>query len=515
MFRHLRHSLRLFAIACILARYDVLFVFEPLPFLKTLLTPVTLFKKRGLPVRPGQRLALALRAAGPTFIKFGQSLSTRADLVGDEIAQDLGELRDSLPPFPTRVAKAIIAEEFGQPVEKIYQTFDETPVAAASIAQVYFAETMTGHAVAVKILRPDIEYAFAKDLSLLYWLAEQVVSYLPGWRRLKPLEVVATFDASVQMELDLRFEAAAATELHQNMADSPDFNVPVIFWNLSSRRVMTMERIVGIPVHDVAAIRAAGHNVNDILIRLAGGFFKQVFRDGFFHADLHPGNLFVEPNGSIGVVDFGIMGRLDMKTRLFTAQILYGLIKEDYHHVAEVHFTAGYVPSSQSVDHFALALMAIGKPVLGKPLNEISIGRLLGQLFKVTEMFAMETQPQLLLLQKTLVVVEGVGRMLNPNVNMWQLVEPIIAEWAQNTLSPQARVKMGFNDMLHQLSRLPDIMKDAERAMARLSEGTAVSRHTLSVVNAGQNKINREWQAFAWTTLIILSVFLTLLVLKT
>lgn len=412
-----------------------------------------------------QRLARALEALGPSFIKLGQVLSTRADLVGEEMAAALASLRDSLPPFSSRTARRIIAEELGASVDALFTQFDDTPVAAASIAQVHKAVRQDGRKVAVKIIRPGVQRAFHKDLRLFFWIARILERRAPSMRRLKPVEVVKTLEQSVMFELDLRYEAAAMEELARNTKQDAGLRVPAVDWNATGERVLVSQWVEGIPIHQVDALIAAGHDLNHILARFSEHFFMQVFRDGFFHADLHPGNLFIDAEGNIVVVDFGIMGRLDWQSRIYVAEIFRGFLNEDYRHVAEVHFRAGYVPPHHSREQFAQAAMAIAKPILNKPVHEISLAKLLGQLFRVTEMFEMETQPQLLLLQKTLVVVEGVGRMLNPQVNMWEMARPPIEAWAAQHMGMRGRFRHAAQHAQDMAEKLPPLLSKLERAL--------------------------------------------------
>ncbi|HYM72908.1 MAG TPA: 2-polyprenylphenol 6-hydroxylase [Stellaceae bacterium] len=480
VFRSLGHIVRLVGIALTLARYDALFLFEPLG-VAPLLRAARVLRRRGYVARPGERLAAAFQQIGPAFIKLGQLLATRADLLGDEIAGDLALLQDRLPPFPASEARGLIEAEFGCPVDDLFQSFDDAPIAAASIAQVHFARTSEGRDVAVKILRPGIERAFARDLDLLAWLARLIERTRPALRRLKPIEVARTLAQSVELEMDLRFEAAAACELAENFAGDPGFHVPGIDWRRTGRAVMTSDRISGLRIDDRAALVAAGHDIGALLRKAAEVFFNQVFRDGFFHADLHPGNMFVEADGAIGVVDFGIMGRLDRASRFFLADMLVGFLTGDYRGVAEVHFAAGIVPPHRSVDDFAQACRSIGEPILGRPLAEISIARLLAQLFRVTEQFEMETQPQLLLLQKTMVLIEGVGRQLDPEVNVWMMARPLIEAWMADNRGPEARLRQRLGDLKEMLDDLPKLLRSAGRLVELWSqEGVVLHAETLA-----------------------------------
>ena len=431
--------------------------------------------------RPGQRLAAAFEELGPSFIKLGQLLSTRADLLGEEITADLTGLQDSLPPFPGAEAQALVEAEFARPLDGLFASFDEGAIAAASIAQVHFARTADGHEVAVKVLRPGIAAAFARDLDLFLWLAGLGERLQPALRRLKPVEVVQTLAEVVRFEMDLRLEAAAAAELAENFAGDPDFRVPRVDWPRTGRSVLTLERISGVRVDDRSALAAAGHRIEDLSVKAAAAFFNQVFRDGFFHADVHPGNMFVEPSGAIVVVDFGIMGRLDRATRFYLAEMLLGFLTGDYRRVAEVHFAAGYVAPARSVDAFAQACRAIGEPILGQPLQEISFARLLAQLFQVTEQFEMETQPQLLLLQKTMMQVEGLGRRLDPEANIWALARPLIEAWMRDNRGPEARLREQFDTLTELIDRVPRLIRNLEALISDWSrEGIVMHAETLA-----------------------------------
>lgn len=505
-----KNTARLFKIGFTLARYDALFGLEAMeaPRMVTAVCKLAAsgkYKK----LRKGQRLAMALESLGPTFIKLGQALSTRTDLVGEEISKDLSNLQDKLPPFPFKIAKQSIEDEFEKPLNEIYKTFDEKAVAAASIAQVHFATTHDGREVAVKILRPGIASAFDADIALFYWLAEMAERRMPQWRRLKPVESVRTFGAALRFELDLRYEAAAATEFRDNLAEDGEIYVPEIDWAYTGEQVMTVERIYGIPVNDIPALKAAGRDLEKVVENASISFFKQVFRDGFFHADMHPGNVFVREDNTLAVVDFGIMGRIGKATQLYLAEMLWAFLSEDYRRVAEMHVEAGYVPKDTNIDLFAQANRAIAKPIFGKPLNEISIAKLLGQLFAVAETFQMETQPQLLMLQKTMMLAEGVGRQLNPNVNMWKTAEPLVKEWAIANLGPQAVFKRRLDEVNKSLMRLPALLEHADKFFNQVDTGgITLSEDTVRRMVGPQKSGNRQWIFFAWSALIMLGAIL-------
>lgn len=383
----------------------------------------------------------AITALGPAYIKFGQVLSTRPDVVGPDLANQLRVLQDRLPPFPTEVAKAMIAEELMQPVAALYSEFSE-PVAAASIAQVHQAvRADTGERVAVKVLRPGIEKAFRKDLDAFHFAAAMIERLSPASRRLRPSDVINHFESTVLGELDLRLEAAAASQFAANTAGDAHFRVPKPAWALSGRSVMTMDWAEGIPMGDVEALRAAGHDLVALSERVLQLFLSHALRDGYFHADMHQGNLKVAENGDIIAFDFGIMGQIDEYTRRVYAEILMGFIHRDYRRVAEVHFEAGYVPADRDVNNFALALRAVGEPIFGMNATQISMARLLAYLFEVTERFGMETRTELILLQRTMVVVEGVARSLNPAMNMWETARPVVETYIRENLGPKAALR--------------------------------------------------------------------------
>lgn len=498
--------LRLISIARTFARHDALFPLEQMGVAPVIVTIAKHMSRRSVAGRPGERLASALEELGPTFIKLGQALSVRSDLIGDSIADDLSALQDRLPPFPGETAREIIEQELEQPMDALFNSFDDTPVAAASIAQVHFAETLDGDAVAVKVLRPGIEARFRQDIDLFLWLARLVERTRPALRRLRPLEVVRTFEASVNIEMDLRLEAAAASELRENTENDSGFRVPIIDWIRTGRRVMTLERVEGLRIDDVTALRDAGFEPQDILQRSAESFFNQVFRDGFFHADIHPGNMFVMEDGTLCPVDFGIMGRLDRKTRNYLADMLVGFLDRDYKRVAEVHFDAGYVPARKSVGAFTQAIRSIGEPILGKPLHEISLARLLAQLFQVTETFEMEAQPQLLLLQKTMLVAEGVGRTLDPSVNMWTLARPLIEDWVIANRGPEARLRDMVGDTVSTLERLPQLLGRAEAVAEALS-----GSQTMPSNSRRDNEAEGQGRSSDWLLYVLIAVIVGLL----
>lgn len=383
----------------------------------------------------------ALTALGPAYIKFGQILSTRPDIVGEELAMQLKYLQDQLPPFPTDIAKTMVAEELRLPVDEVFASFSE-PVAAASIAQVHRATLRSnGQDVAVKVLRPGIERAFRRDIDAFYFAARAIEFVSPASRRLRPLDVITHFEGVVLGELDLRLESSAASEFADNTKNDAGFQVPKVVWDLSGRSVMTLDWAEGINLADNAAIDAAGLDRRALGARVLQLFLSHALRDGFFHGDMHQGNLKVAANGNLIAYDFGIMGRIDEYTRRVYAEILMGFIGRDYRRVAEVHFEAGYVPPDRDIDEFARALRAVGEPIFGLEATRVSMARLLSYLFEVTERFGMETRTELILLQRTMVVVEGVARSLDPHINIWQVAKPVVESYVGRNVGPLALLR--------------------------------------------------------------------------
>lgn len=468
MLRQLRNGARVLATVRCLARHDALFPLALLPVPPSALRLARAIARRDAPGRPGERLAAALEELGPVFVKLGQSLAVRGDILGDATARDLSSLHDRLPSFPAAVARAVVEAELGRPVAELFGSFDDQPVAAASIAQVHFAVTTEGNEVAVKILRPGIERAIERDLDFLLWVAEWAERLRPALHQFRPVDTARMLGSTTRRELDLRLEAAAATEFALNCAGDEGFRVPGVDWQRTARRVVTFERVHGLPADERDVLILHGHDPDRIMGQAAVVFFNQVFRDGYFHADMHPGNMLIDPHGNIVALDFGIMGRLDLETRRHLAEILVGFLTRDYARVARTFFRAGYVPPHQDRDAFQQACRAIGEPILGLPLAEISLGRLLAQLLQVALAFEMQQQPQLVLLQKTMAVSEGVGRVLNPRLNIWQLAQPMVERWIRAHLGPEARALHAVAEGADMLQRLPSLVGRAERLLANL-----------------------------------------------
>ena len=439
---------------------------------------------------PGQKLCEALQGMGTTFIKLGQFLATRPDIIGEEMAKDLEKLQDKVPAFELYEAKKVIKKEIG---EKQYQNIIEIgePIAAASIAQVHFAKIKNENQekqVAIKILRPDIEKLFNEELDALMLFAYIVENTISKAKRLKLIEVVHLLREITNIEMDLRFEAAAANELYENTKLDKGFNVPKIYWNYTTKKILTLDKVNGVSIREQQKLETLGVNLKQLAENLIQHFLKQAVRDGFFHGDMHQGNLFVDLSGNIVPVDFGIMGRLDKNNRKFLAEILYGFIQRDYVKVAEVHFQAGLVPQNTSKDEFAQALRSVGEPIFGQSIKDISGGNLLAQLFEITEKFNMATQTPLLLLQKTMVVVEGVARKLYPETNIWEVSKPVLEDWLKNLKSPKSTIDTAINTSAEIIKRIPDfpgLMDKAEYALKLVAEGK---------LNLGINNKNLEME---------------------
>ena len=432
------------------------------------------------PLRIGKprerRISDALASLGPSYIKLGQFLATRADVIGPDLARDLSFLQDKMSAFSMNEARRAIEDGLQAPLEDRFVTFGK-PVAAASIAQVHKATVSDGDPinkdVAVKILRPGIERRFQADLDSYYFAAQIVERFHPPSRRLKPIAVVDNLKRTTDLEMDLRLEAAAISEMADNIQGDEGFRVPEVDWRRTSKRVLTLEWIDGISVRDVDALKAAGHDTDALGLTILRAFLRHAMRDGFFHADMHQGNLLVEPDGTVVAVDFGIMGRLRPIEQKFLAEILHGLITRDFRRAAAVHFEAGYVPPHHTVETFAQAMRAIGEPIHGRTSDEISMADLLGQLFAYTELFDMQTRPELILLQKSMVIVEGVARSLNPSLNMWTAAEPVAREWVESNLGIAGQIRHageGAVDLGRIVGDLPRLAHRAQGAMGALEE---------------------------------------------
>lgn len=488
MFAAFRHSLHLIHVGYVLMREGVFALIPrekvPAP-LRPVLWLLSVLARRDVGAR-GARIVTALNRLGPSYVKTGQFFSTRPDIVGFALAKDLSLLQDSMPAFSQGEAERVVSEALGKPVLEIFSRFGPA-IAAASIAQVHraeIAENGVTRAVAVKVLRPGIYRVFKRDIDAQAFAARLAERLFPSMRRLRVVDVIKTLERTVQLEMDLRFEAAALSEMAENTTHDPGFRVPMVDWALSARSVLVLEWVDGIKLSDLAALDKAGIDRVTLARHAMQSFLRHALRDGFFHADMHQGNLFATREGVLVAVDLGIMGRLGFKERRFLAEILYGFITRDYRRIAEVHFEAGYVPKTHSIESFAQALRAVGEKIYGRNAAEISMAHLLGLLFEITALFDMETRTELVLLQKTMVVVEGVSRELDPAFDMWTVAEPIIRDWIERNLGPIGRIEGLGRDavtMLRAASRVPELVERGERALARLEAAPMAQRPVLRV----------------------------------
>ncbi len=433
---------------------STLHLFRPYTFLFKLI-PNT-WRRHGQAPR-GQRIREALEDLGPVFVKFGQVLSTRPDLLPDDIAEELALLQDKVPPFPSEQSRTIIELALGERIDQCFASFDKETVASASVAQVHYARMHDGAEVVVKVLRPDIEPVINRDIELLYTLAALAEKYWSEGKRLRAMEVVNEFDKTIHDELDLIREAANASQLRINFEGSDIVYVPKVYWDLTRRNVMTMERIYGIPIRDVAAIKAAGIDMRKLAHNGVEVFFTQAFRDGFFHADMHPGNIFVSNEGQYQAVDFGIMGQLSRSDKQYLAENLLSFFHRDYSGVADAHLRAGWVPPETSAEEFEAAIRTVCEPVFAKPISEISFGHFLIELFRVASRFKMPIQPQLILLQKTLLNIEGLGRQLYPQLDLWETAKPYLENWMKDQIGPRAAVRKLKKELPHLMTILPEM----------------------------------------------------------
>ena len=458
MTRPVTHIRRLLAWGRILARHGALRLLEESPNTPAPVRRLCRIARFGTRQPAVPDYAGAFRAIGPAAIKLGQTLATRPDLVGEEAARNLLALQDKLPPVPFALIRREIETSFERPLESLFSRFDPEPVGAASIAQVHQAWTADGRKVAVKVLRPGVREKLARDIETYEWAAAHLEALGGEAGRLRPRLVIANFKRWTAREVDLRREAASASELADAMHAFPGYRVPGIDWDRTNGRVMTLDWIDGVKISNLEAIDAAGHDRREMASRLVLAFLTQAISGGYFHADMHQGNLFVEADGTITAIDFGIMGRIDRQARQWLAEILYGLTTGDYKRVAEIHFEAQYVPGHHSVEEFATALRAAGEPIRGLPVKEISVGRMLESLFSITRDFDMRTQPHLLLLQKSMVMNEGVATALDPDINMWETAEPFLTEWIRSELGPEAYYADRIIAIVRSLKKLPELI---------------------------------------------------------
>ena len=515
MISALSHLTRLARAGFVFAREGVFALVDTRPLPLPAKTAIALARLIERPTAKdgSSRLAAALTKLGPTYVKLGQFLATRPDVVGKQIARDLESLQDKMAPFPQSEAEAVVAAAFGKPVADVYASFGPA-VAAASIAQVHRAEVAregVNKPMAVKILRPNIERRFKSDLDAFFYAARKAESLSIEAERLRPVEAVATLARSVTMEMDFRLEAAALSEMAENTRADLDFRVPTVDWDRTAREVLTLEWIDGTPLNDRAALEARGLDLPALGHTVLQSFLRHALRDGFFHADMHPGNLFVDDDGRLVAVDFGIMGRLGPKERRFLAEILFGFITRDYHRTAQVHFDAGYVPRHHSVDSFAQAIRAIGEPIHNRTAENISMAKLLMLLFEITGLFDMRMRPELLLLQKTMVVVEGVARTLDPKLDMWSVSEPVVREWIERNLGPVGKledVAEGAGEIGRFVAQVPALLSRAATLIDQLDDitrdGLVLSPDTVEAIGRAEQRRNRWTAVGVWMIVIVL-----------
>lgn len=514
----LGHSFRLARAGYILAREGVFAsvdVSELPPLVQLAARFGRLLARKDIDSVP-KALVRAFALIGPSYVKLGQFLATRPDVVGGEIADALTALQDRMEPFDRMQAVAIVERALGKKIDEIFLSFGE-PVAAASVAQVHIAQASYAngeHKVAVKVLRPGIERLFQRDLRDMYVIARAAERFSAEARRLRLIEVVDTLARTVKLETDFRLEAAAASEFRDNVKDDPDMHAPSVDWDRTAREVLTLEWIDGVPLSDIARVEREGHDLKDVGRNVLQSFLRHAMRDGFFHADMHQGNLFVDKAGRLVAIDFGIMGRLGVKERRFLAEILYGFITRDYRRVAEVHFEAGYVPPVHSIEEFAQALRAIGEPLHTKSATDISMARLLSLLFEVTALFDMRTRTELVLLQKTMVVAEGVARSLDPKLDIWKTCDPVVRGWIEDNLGPKAKVEdAGRNvvELAKLATHLPKVLSDAEAAIAHLAKtaahGVDLSVETLEALAHARRRADR-WFMLAMAAFLLAAIWL-------
>ena len=507
------HLFRLARAGYVFAREGVLGLVDPTPLPGPARLGLRLARLFERPSHAGSavKLSAALTQLGPTYVMMGQFLATRPDIVGPVFARDLEQLQDKMAPFPQAQAEAAGTAALGKPVAELFASFGPA-VAAASIAQVHKAEA-DGQALAVKVLRPGIERRFKSDLDTQFFAARTAERHSAEARRLRFVAAVETLARSVTIEMDLRLEAAAIAEMRDNTKNDPDFRVPAVDWERTARTVLTLEWIEGTPLSNRAALDARGLDLPALGRALMQTFLRHALRDGFFHADMHPGNLFVDTQGRIVAVDFGIMGRLSPAEQRFLAEILYGFITGNYHRTAEVHFEAGYVPPHHSVESFAQAIRAIGEPIHNKNASEISMAKLLTLLFEITGLFDMKTRPELLMLQKTMVVVEGVARSFDPNLDMWATAEPVVREWIERHLGPAGRLEdaaQGAGEVGKFLGGVPGLLGRAARITDQLDaatrDGLVLAPETVAAIGEAEARRSRWTSVALWVIAALLAV---------
>ncbi|MFL1405625.1 ubiquinone biosynthesis regulatory protein kinase UbiB [Marinobacter sp. M1N3S26] len=509
---------RLFRIAWVFCKYrlDTFLPIAELPAplkLFFLFAPWHLFPKGKLD--RGDRLRLALEELGPVFVKFGQILSTRRDLLPDDMAESLRRLQDNVPPFPSDAARAIIEESLGQPVDELFAEFTRDPMASASVAQVHAATMPDGRRVVVKVIRPGIERVIQQDLALMYLMARLLERYWSEGRRLRPVDVVEDYENTIHDELDLQREAANASQLRRNFEGSPLIYIPTIDWDYTSQRVLVMERVSGIPIADIKALNAAGVDMKVLAEKGVEIFFTQVFRDSFFHADMHPGNIFVDASNPADpryiAIDFGIVGTLAPDDLSYLARNLLAFFRRDYRQVAELHIQSGWVPPETRVNEFEAAIRTVCEPIFERPLKDISFGHFLLRLFQTARRFNMEVQPQLVLLQKTLLNVEGLGRQLYPDLDLWSTAQPFLETWMKRRIGPSGlfqTLQSRLPSWLEQSPEMPQLVHDTLVQLRNSGNQPGAKQDTLAAIRAGQRRADRRWRRLALAAALVAGAWL-------
>lgn len=494
--------LRLLALVWHLARVGALSPFESLVPEKGMARRAyglaQRLQRRGLKGRAGERLAHAFRQQGPAFVKAGQALSTRPDLVGAQAAEDLTQLQDKLPPADFKVIKPILEQTLEQPLDQVFECFEEQAISAASIAQVHFGVLANGQEVAIKVIRPGIERAFRRDVTFLTWLATNFERARPDLKYLRPKGIIAEFARNAVAELDLRVEAAALSKFRNQFTESDPIVLPTPIWDVCGQHVMVMTRVTGTPIDHRDALVTAGHDLKAVLTRAAEVFFTSVLTHGYFHGDQHGGNMMIDDQGQVVFVDFGIMGTLPWRVRYFLADLMTSMLAQDYDRLAKRYQAAGYLSPDQDVSAFALSIRAVAEPIMGKPLEEVSFGKLLGQLLAMSQQYRLEMQPELFLLQKNMLMAEGISRQLAPDLNIWTLAEPLISDWARKNLGPARQLRELQTEGLKLIDDLPRVFKYIRKQI----DAMEIEEREAKQTDPRPSGHPRPW--IAWITLLLI-----------